>query len=682
MALEGLGDAWVDVHARVDKNFDQDIVTGVQKELKDADADIGKIGQDFGKTLSKGIEKEVGTHGPDLGKAIEKAIEKEVVEAAPRWRYNVRGRDGRFIRRMVTDIEDEVGKAFAATSASFFGKISQGVSDAIGAGFNIPSGSPLIGLLIPAVGALVGLVAGAVQAVNSLVAALSTLPALLTAIGLQVAVLFIAFKGVGTAIQGAFAATNAKELNEAIKGLTPSAQKFVRQLLPLRDFFNKLKAQLQEGFFKAFGDVAPQLTKAFSWLTNGSLAGLATALGGLFRSIALFFGGETFQSFVKSVIPATVGFLQNFGPNFITFLKGLFAFAATMLPFLTSLGQILGGTLFQLGVFFQKIANDPATQKWMDDMLVTFESLVELVGSLIQFITVLFAQLNAAGGQKILDEIVTDVQLITALLASDFGQKAMEGLVHIVILALQVTTGLILGFILLLGLFEVTAEFIKHGLIPAIAEFFTWIGTTIWHALDVAGQAVRDFVHFLGAAIVSAFQAVVDFFVRFWNSINDGKGKLLLAVAALPGQIKAAIGDLGGLLFNAGRNVLQGFINGFRSMFGSLANVARDAIHQVTQFFPGSPAEAGPLSGKGYSYYRGQNMIKDFSRGVESEGPSLASTSSEAINNIVFGANSIRVGFEGALPTTQQAQTTGAGVATGIMGGLAARNVRLAVRTI
>lgn len=682
MALESLGDAWVDVHARVDKDFDEDIVSGVKKELKDADTDITQVGEQFGKTLSKGMEKEISTHGPDIGKAVEKAVAKEIIKVEPDWHYNVRGKDGRFIRRMVSDIEDEVGAAFASTSASFFGKISQGIADAVGAGFNVPGGSPLIGLLIPAVGALVGLVVGAIQAVNSLIAVLSTIPALLAAIGLQAGVLFVAFKGVGTAIQGAFAATNAKELNEAIKGLTPSAQLFVRQLLPLEGFFNKLKAQLQEGFFKAFGDVVPQLAKAFSWLTDGRLAGLSAALGGLFRELGLFFGSPAFQSFVQAVIPATVDFLKTFGPDLIVFLKGLVAFGEAMLPFLSSLGQMLGGTLFQLGTFFQKVADDPATQKWMNDMLTTFQSLMELIGGLIQFVTVLFTQLNDAGGQKVLDEIIKDVEMITGLLASDFGQKALEGLVHIVILALQVTTGLILGFILLLGLFEITAEFIKHGLIPAVAEFFTWIGTAIWHALDVAGQAVRDFVHFLGDAIVSAFHAVVDFFVRFWNSINDGKGKLLLAVAALPSQIKSALGDLGNLLYNAGRSVLQGMINGLKSMFGSLAAVGKEAIHQVTQFFPGSPAEAGPLSGRGYSYYRGQNLVKDFSRGIESESPSLTSTSSEAVSNIVFGANSIRVGFEGVVPTTQQAQTTGAGVATGIMGGLAARNVRLAVRTI
>ncbi len=682
MALESLGDAWVDVHARVDKNFDEDIVSGVKKELKDADSDIEKVGQDFGKTLSKGMEKEIGTHGPELGRSVEKAIEKEVVEVAPNWHYNVRGKDGKFIRRMVTDIEDEVGKAFAATSVNLFGRISQGISDAVGAGFNVPGGSPLIAILIPAVGALIGLVVGAIQAVNSLIAVLSTAPALVAAIALQVGVLYAAFKGVGTAIQGAFAATNAKELNEAIKGLTPAAQTFVRQLLPLKGLFESLSKIAQQNFFKALGDVGPQITKVLGPLLSGGFGPLATALGGLFRQIGLFFASPTFRDFVNKIIPATVDFLNSFGPDFAQFLKGFVEFATATIPFLTSLGHLLGDVLAQVGTFFMQAARDPATKKWFDDMFNTFVSLVSLVFALTGFVTTLLSTLNDAGGQKVLDEIVTDVQLITGLLASDFGQKGLEGLVHIIIFALQVTTGLILAFILLLGLFEVTAEFITDGLIPAVAEFFTWIGTAIWHALDVAGQAVRDFVLGLGRSIASAFQAVIDFFVRLWNSINDGKGRLLLAVAQLPSQIRAALGDLGGLLVNSGRSLIQGFINGIRSMFSSLANAAREGIGQVTKFFPGSPAEEGPLSGRGYSYYRGQNLIKDFSKGIDSEASMLSSTSSEAVSNIVFGANSIRVGFEGALPTTQQAQTTGAGVATGIMGGLAARNVRLAVRTI
>lgn len=704
MALESLGEAWVDVHARVDKDFDEDIVSGVKKELKDAETDIEKVGQNFGKTLAKGMETELSTHGPDIGKSVEKAVSKEVVNLEPDFKYNVRGKDGRFIRRMVTDIEEEVERAFVAAGTSVFSRIGQGISDAIGAGFNVSPQSPLIALLIPAIGALVGLVVGAVQAVNSLIAVLSTVPALIGAIGLQVGVLFFAFKGVGTAIQGAFAATNATELKEAIKGLTPAAQTFVKQLLPLKGFFDSLTRIAQQNFFKEFGDAIPKVQKALAPLLAGGFAILATALGELLGKITLFFGSPTFREFVSALIPSIVGFLKNFGPNFITFLEGFTAFATATLPFLTTLGQILGGTLFQLGSFLKRISDDPATQQWLDDMKVTFQSVVELVASLISFVTVLFAQLNAAGGQEVLDEIVTDVQLLTSLLASDVGRKAMEGLIHVVLAALQVTTGLILAFVLLLAAFEAVGEFVADTLLPAIGNFFAMVGVGAWDLLVLIATAVGEFLIMLVGGIWTAIkwigetwfnlqkmvddtvnnikQSIVDAFERLWRSINDGKGRLLLSLAQLPRQAREVLGDVGSYLYNAGRSLIQGFINGIRSMLGSLTAAAREAVGKVAGLFPGSPAEEGPLSGKGYSYYRGQNLIKDFARGIESESPTLASTSSEAISNIVFGANSIRVGFEGVVPTPQQAQTTGSGVASGIMGGLAARNARLAVRTI
>jgi hypothetical protein len=685
MAMDSLGEAWVDVHGRVDKDFDEEVASGIRKELKDVEKEVDKAGKDIGDTLSTSIAKEVDKNGPTVGRDIGRTLTREVnrrpLDFVPNLRWNRRGRNGRFISRVAHDIEEDIGTAFeqaASSSGGLFGKVGQGIADAVGSIFNVSGKSPLIAVLIPAITALIGLIVGAIQAANSLVAVIATIPTLIGAIALQAGVLFLAFKGVGTAIQGAFAAKNAKELQTAIAGLTPSAQAFVKTLLPLRDFFSVLKAQLQESFFKAFGDTVPKIAKSFAWLTDGRLASIATSLGDLFEKIGLFFASSTFVTFVKEIIPATRNFLRTFGDSLVTFLTGLIQFATAMIPFLTVLGKILGGILFQLGVFFTNVSKDPATTKWLMDMQKSFQSLIELVGALIDFIFVFADQLNKAGGQKVLDEIVKDVELLTFLLGSDFGRKAFEGLVHFVIIALEVTTGLIALIFLLFGLLETTAEFIKNGIIPAIG----FAAETVWHWLDVAGGAIRDFVFALGTGIADAWHAIANFFIHLWESLNNGKGRFLLLVTQLPAQITAALGNLAGLLFRAGQNLIQGFINGIRSMFGFLANTGSEMIHKITQFLPGSPAEDGPLSGKGYSLYRGQNLIRDFARGIAMEAPTLQSVSNDAVSNIVFGANSIQVGFQGALPTTQQAQTTGSAVASGITGGLLARDTRLAVRTI
>jgi hypothetical protein len=78
----------------------------------------------------------------------------------------------------------------------------------------------------------------------------------------------------------------------------------------------------------------------------------------------------------------------------------------------------------------------------------------------------------------------------------------------------------------------------------------------------------------------------------------------------------------------------------------------------------------------------GQKTMERFAEGIRMEIPAIQAASNEATSNIIFGRDSIRVAFEGALPTEQQAQQTGAAVGAGINGQLAARNTRLAVRTL
>jgi len=77
----------------------------------------------------------------------------------------------------------------------------------------------------------------------------------------------------------------------------------------------------------------------------------------------------------------------------------------------------------------------------------------------------------------------------------------------------------------------------------------------------------------------------------------------------------------------------------------------------------------------------GQNIIKRFSAGIKMEAPELRTATSEALS-VIFGPNSIGVNFNGALPTNQQAISTGSAVGNGILSQLAARNTRLAVRTL
>jgi hypothetical protein len=686
MAREG--DAYVDFHAQTD-HVEGEAERGIKRAAEHLeDGELKKIGKDMGDTMSTSIGDEFERSGPKLGKRIERGLGKTKVRTKVVAEFD---RDNNVVRRWVTTVTDEIEEAFsdAGRPGGPLNRVGQGIADAIGSGFNVSGKSPLIVVLIPLVGALIGLILAAVQAVNALVAAFLTLPAVISAVLLQVGVLFLAFKGIGTAVQGAFAAKNAKELNEAIKGLTPSAQAFVKSLLPLKGLFTQLKTLAQENFFKSLGDVIPRIQKALGPTLVSGFGVLAAALGHLFRDLGLFFASPAFVAFIRDVIPATVRWLQNFGPNFITFMTGLIEMSRAILPFLEKLGQMLGGTLFQLGVFFSDLANDPGFQKWLSDMQSTLEDVVELFGALVEFVTVFAAQLNAAGGGELLKVIIDAVQKISFFLASPIGKKAMEGLITVAAGSIVAVASLTIALLSLFALLQTIIDFFHNDFLPMlqaigqafvdvftiaglkIAEFFTWLGGVILKFLGMGDMALSSF----GTRVRGIFAAMGAAISGRWNAI-------LAEVRGIPGRISAALGNLGSLLFNAGRNLIQGLINGIRNMLGPLGSIVSRAANLIGGFFNQSPAKWGPLSGRGDPLYKGQEFIKRLAAGMTMEGPTLRSASTEATSNIVFGPNSIGVNFNGALPTNQQATSTGSAVGSGIMNQLAARNTRLAVRTL
>ena len=679
------GDALVTVHGDADPDrVSREIERGFDEGAELAEADLKQTGREIGDTISKSAGKEIEKQGPELAKSIEKGIAKRNIKVKTTIEPEVDHNAG---QRIVSSVVGDIERAFSRAGGGGgpggpFGKIGQAFADAIGAGFNVSGRSPLIALLVPFIGAIIGLVVAALQAVNGLIAALATIPALIAAIGLQVGALAFAFHGVGDAIQGAFAAKNAKELQEAIKGLTPAAQQFVRQLLPLRDLFTFIAKQAQQAFFSNLGDILPKLQLSLGRVLGEGFPALAGALGQLFRDIALFFASPTFVEFIRNVIPSTMRFLEGFAPQFIHFLEGFTSFSTAILPFLEKLGMMLGGTLFQFGDFLKRVTESGDLQKWLDSMQKTLELVLELFGGLVEFVTVFLAQLDEAGGQAVIQSLIDAFELLSFFFSTDVGKKGLEGLIDFSIIAIKVTTGLILAIFLVLAAFEALAEWIKNTAIPAIGGALQWIGEkAVWLVSVIVGAVVWFFTT-VGEAIMTGFEHVKQFFIGLWHAVTDFIGKVITDAKALPGKVLTALGDFGNLLFNAGKDLIEGLIRGIKNKLGPLGAAIGAAAQLIRDHWPFSPAKEGPLSGSGDPMIAGQKTMERFAEGIRMEIPNIQAASNEATSNIVFGRDAIRVTFEGALPTEQQAQQTGAAVGAGINGQLAARNTRLAVRTL
>lgn len=684
-----LGDAYIDVHAN-DDPFRRELPDGLHQATKDAEKILDDVGKVWGDKLGKSTADELEKHGPEMGRAMEKASEKVKVKVRSEFDYyNVRDKKGRFAKRIADDLEGEIEQAFktATGPGGPFQKIGGDIGEALGSGFNLSGKNSLLGVLVPVIAALV---AGLIQLINLAAGIVLTLPGAITAVALQVGVLFLAFKGLGTAISGAFAAKNAKELQAAIKNLTPQAQTFVKSLLPLKDFFISLQKVVQSKFFSAFGNAIPQIFKALGPTFFSGLTSLAGALGTAFRTLALIFASPIFKTFLSDVFTRTIDWLKQFAPAFSHFLQSFFGIADQALPFLTQLGLAISLNLDALGTFFDNLNKSGAVKSWLASLGPTLDSFFRLFGSLNVLIVTLLNTTDKAGGKSVLDTLADALDRLSIFFASPAGVKALEGLIDIGNIAIKMFVGLVVVIGLVAAAIEKVGEIIHSWVRGSNIEFeivrnwFIGVGKTI-------GNWVSDVGHFfiwLGEKIQQAW----DFIRRMVHGIVGDIGSRINAMigffASIPSRIRAAIGDLGSLLFNAGKSLVQGLINGIKHMIQPL----QDVLSWITAHLPHwkgpedkdmkilEPAGRAVMGGFITGLQLGAKDLRDALTGITQSiaGSGTSTTNTQSIN---FTPGSINISFMGN-PTPDQAYQTGVAVGAGINSQLAVRNVALGVRRL
>lgn len=225
--------------------------------------------------------------------------------------------------------------------------------------------------------------------------------------------------------------------------------------------------------------------------------------------------------------------------------------------------------------------------------------------------------------------------------------------------AVQTAAAAALNAVLLLNPFVlVTALLI--ALVAGLAfayrnsETFRNVVTTAFNAVRAVASAVFTFVAgFIGqqlAAVVSiargAVSIVVGLFTGDFGRVKEGVaqalGGVLSLVTALPGRILSALGNLGGLLVNAGRELMSGLARGIGEKIAAVVGKVRDAVAQIGRLLPGSPIKDGPLKSwnNGGAGLRLMDMLGD---GITAGLPGVRGALSSGLGGI-NGAVSASVG--------------------------------------
>lgn len=697
--VDPVGVAYADVRFRGDK-APKDVARILDDASDEGNHEMEDIGDKWGDTLDKHLKTSTKHTGRDVARGISAGIEREGLKVT---RETIQfDKDGNIARRWVTTAVDSVQKAIKEEEGSgAFKKVGETFTSAIGAGFNVSGRSPLIALLIPVIGIIAELIGAAIQAVGSLSALLFVIPNLVFAIGAEVGVLLLAFHGVGEAIQGAFAATNADELNKAIKNLTPSAQEFVKSLLPMRDLFKELQQIAQEGFFSELGNIFERVFNAsspFFTTLQRNIGPLAESLGGLFRTLVGFLNDPAFLRFVNWIIPNVSAWIDRFGPAVLDFLNGLSNIGYAVLPLFVWLGDVLNGALSDFGKWLADLSTDPDFLSWLEEVKGELGLVWEVVKEAARFFFILFKQLDAAGGEKLLKQLAEAFLVIGNFLASDAGQKALEGLIHAILLLAYAFDFLLLAFLFFFTSLEVSAEWIKNTLLPAITGFFSnikqawedfWGGAedTYNETTTAISTGITNFTASVTATftgfrdnVIATFTETRDNIVNAFHYAIDSVGNFF---SDLPTIIANAIGDLSGTLLDAGGQLIQGLINGALSHLEPLKSAFSYLMQNgVLSFLPHSPAKEGPLSGKGDPMIAGAAIVDRIATGMEMEAPNLAAASTVATSSVLMGAGAVQMNFYGQTPTQQQAAGIGAAAGDSLANVIAQRNARLAVRSV
>jgi phage-related protein len=127
---------------------------------------------------------------------------------------------------------------------------------------------------------------------------------------------------------------------------------------------------------------------------------------------------------------------------------------------------------------------------------------------------------------------------------------------------------------------------------------------------------VRSIIERL-SVLVTGLSAIANrAFGRFRDAAADRIRSAVDLARGIPGRIRNALSNLGTVLYNSGRSLIQGFIDGIRDKIDDVGDAASAAAQKARNFFGFSPAKEGPLSGRGWTLFAGEAFAADFAAGI------------------------------------------------------------------
>lgn len=462
------------------------------------------------------------------------------------------------------------------------------------------------------------------------------------------------------------ATTGVAALLKGMQQFPGAAGAMEKQSQTLLGVFSTFKDTLSQTLVGAFQPVIPAIKDSLTQVTpilQDALKGLAPVLGGV----------------LSAVLPLLGQLVQGITPILAPIVEGLGEAFKALGPSLKPLGVALGKVVAALAPLFPVVGEVAAALA--DALVPVIEALApviaELAPALVDVVKA-FIPLIPSLGELLaaLGPVLVPLAQLLALLVSLLANKAVAPLVQLL--------ATVIGF-----------------LAESVRQFGMWLQSINWAEV---GRAIGGF-------FADAWKAVVDFFegIGRWFGQLPGQVRLgfelfkqaaiakfeemLAFVRSIPGRILDALANLGSLLVNAGKNLVQGLWSGISSLGGWLWSKVKQFVIDNTigaaerALGIGSPSKVA-------ADRVGEEIPAGIAMGIESGLPALQSmlnglvgsgaTKAAAAASTNLGGVAINLGgvhFAGVVPTEGEARRTGAAAMAGAVDALRRRDLAQAVRT-
>lgn len=274
----------------------------------------------------------------------------------------------------------------------------------------------------------IGLIAAAGTAIGNVLPAVMTLagliPAAVGGLVATAATLKLAFHGVGDAISAAFSGDTSK-LNEALKGLTPAAQSFVREIANLRPQLQGLQRDVQQAFFVQLEGSLTRVTRNLLPTLRSGLTQLSGSFGQVGRSIAAALSGGLARGAIADVLDSLRRTVVAMAPALGNLTRAFLALMSAGSSVLGQFGAQLASVVDRFSQWLLSMANSGTLAGFFQtslDVLRQFGSLLGNLGGLV----ITIVQGLSAGGPQFVGILSTIVGLLKQLFQSDQGSQLLQ----------------------------------------------------------------------------------------------------------------------------------------------------------------------------------------------------------------------------------------------------------------